>query len=214
MRTIFSRAPKAKKSSVGNASIGNVYWPKELLCATLPNARILTYGYDTNLEYSLGTPRSQKSIHDFAKDCLLELEAERRNDPRRRILFIAHSLGGIIVKELLRQSYSHLNFHVELRNIATCTSGVIFFGTPHAGADPTGWRRTIVESIARVAGVSWNKAVVDGLLPSSERLTELRNEFGQMAHAESWMIHSFQEDHGISKLGGEKVGATISDTIP
>jgi hypothetical protein len=214
-RPILSRAPKAKKSPVGDSSIGNLYWPKELLCATLPNARILTYGYDTNLEYPLGTPRSQKSIHEFAKDFLLELEAERRNDTSRRILFIAHSLGGIIVKEMLRQSYSHLNFHIELRrNIATCTSGIIFFGTPHAGTDPTGWRRTIVESIARVAGISWNNAVAGSLLPSSERLIELRNEFRRIAQAESWMIHSFQEGHGSPELKGKKVGVTVPDTIP
>ncbi|OAL23237.1 hypothetical protein AYO22_06287 [Fonsecaea multimorphosa] len=182
-----------------------VYWPKDLLPHTVPNARILAYGYDTHLGHRLSSPRSQKSVYDFAKDFLTELEAARRSQPTRPLLLIAHSLGGVVVKEMLRQSYGYLNHQPHLRTISESTLGIIFFGTPHGGADPQGLVRTIAENIARAFGFTANETVLESLLPSSERLRQLRDEFGPMARAEGWKIHCFQEDHGIKALGGRKV---------
>ncbi|KAF2191246.1 hypothetical protein K469DRAFT_720242, partial [Zopfia rhizophila CBS 207.26] len=56
---------------------------------------------------------------------------------------------------------------------------IMFFGTPHGGADP------------RAAGFSVNEQIINTLLPSAERLRELRDEFGLMAPEQNWIIHSF-----------------------
>lgn len=125
----------------------------------------------------------------------------RRTDCTRPLLFIAHSLGGIVVKEMLRQSDGFLTHQTHLRSISTSTLGIIFFGTPHSGADPRGLLLHIAESVVRVFGLTANEKVLDGLLPSSERLRELRDNFGPMAHARGWAIHSFQEDLVVKALG-------------
>jgi pimeloyl-ACP methyl ester carboxylesterase len=182
-----------------------VYWPRDLLPQTLPYARVLTYGYDTHLGHRLGRPKSQNTVYDFAKDFLMELEAVRRSQPKRPLLFIAHSLGGIVVKEMLRQSYGYLKHQSALRALSESTSGIIFFGTPHGGADPRSLLKTIAENIARVVGFTVNEQVLESLLPSSERLRQLRDEFGPMAREQGWVIHCFQEDHGIKALNGRKV---------
>ncbi|OCT54189.1 hypothetical protein CLCR_00227 [Cladophialophora carrionii] len=190
-----------------------VYWPRDLLPQSLPHARVLTYGYDASLGHRLGPSHSQKTVYDFAKDFLLELEAVRRCQPKRPLVFMAHSLGGIVVKEMLRQSYGYLDHQPELRALSESTSGIIFFGTPHGGADPRSLLKTIAENVAWAIGVTFNKQVVETLLPSSERLRQLRDEFGPMARARGWIVHCFQEDHGITALNGRKVVEDVSSCL-
>lgn len=182
----------------------HVYWPKHLLPRTLPTARVLVYGYDTNVRHSLGSPISKNTVYDIGSDFLGSLEAERRSHPSRPIVFVAHSLGGIVVKEMLRRSCgfeSHLN---HLHQIYASTAAIMFFGTPHGGADPRGFLEHVVEQAARAAGFKVNEQILNTLLPTSERLRELRDEFGVMARQNDWIIYSFQEQYGVQLLGGKK----------
>ena len=135
---------------------------------------------------------------------LKSLEAERRSQPSRPLVFVAHSLGGIIVKETLRQSQVFENHHHQLRQIYESTRAIIFFGTPHGGADPRGLLQHIVEKVLRVTGFSVNDQIVDALLPSSERLKELRHTFTPMARHKNWLVYSFQEEYGVQFLNDRK----------
>ena len=182
-----------------------VYWPKHLLPETLPSARVFVYRYDTRVRHALGAPVSKNTVYDFASDFLRTLEAERRSQPSRPLIFIAYSLGGIVVKELLRQSCGHQVHHSHLYHIYKATAAVLFFGTPHGGADPRGFREHVVEHVARAAGLTVNEQIVSTLLPTSKRLRELRDEFGLIARREGWIIYSFQEQYGVQYLGGKKV---------
>ncbi|KAL7621867.1 hypothetical protein AAE478_007367 [Parahypoxylon ruwenzoriense] len=195
----FSRSHQAPK----------IYWPRDLLPSTIPRARVLTYGYDTHIRPPLGPPVSQNTVYDIACDFLVALEAERRVQPSRPILFIAHSLGGIIVKEMLRRSSRCRLGQAHLHGIFESTSGIIFFGTPHAGADPRSVLHRIAERAIKAAGFSVNEQIVSTLLPSAERLKELRDEFGPTAQEQNWAIHSFQEQIGVRLLNNHKV---VDDT--
>ncbi|KAK4466758.1 ankyrin repeat-containing domain protein [Cladorrhinum samala] len=189
-----------------NSHKSPVYWPRDLLPETLPNARILTYGYDTHLRHKLvGPPVNTSSVYDIAKNLLIELEAERRADPSRPLLFIVHSLGGVLVKEALRQSEAFQTRQAHLGIAFKATIGIIFFGTPHGGADPRGLCAHVAERIIKAFGVSVNEHVVAAILPSSERLKELTDEFNPTIQRQGWLIHSFQEGLGVLALGGAKV---------
>jgi hypothetical protein len=148
---------------------------------------------------------SQNTVYDISWDFLVALEAERRFESSRPVLFIAHSLGGIIVKEMLRRSSACHVGQAHLRNVFDSTTGIIFFGTPHGGADPRGFLQHIIQAVVKTAGVRVNQQIVNTLLPSSERLRELRDEFSPMAHEQHWSIHSFQEELGVVGLNGRKV---------
>ena len=89
----------------------------------------------------------------------------------------------------------------------------MFFGTPHGGADPRGLRENIVERIARAAGLSVNEQIVNALLPTSERLKELRDSFAPMARHKSWIIYSFQEQYDVRFLSGGKARALFSSDV-
>ena len=168
-------------------------------------ARVLVYGYDTNVRHSLGAPISRNTVYDIALDFLKSLEAERRSQSARPLVFIAHSLGGIVVKEALRRSHSFECHHNHLRQVYESTAAIMFFGTPHGGADPRGLLQHIAEKVVRAAGLTVNEQIVSTLLPTSERLRELRDEFTPMAWQKNWIIYSFQEQYGVQLLNGKKV---------
>ena len=205
--------PKIRKlnpfsESRRNDSHSAIYWPRDLIPLAVPNARVLTYGYDTRIRHRLGPPRNKNTIYDIAWDFLIALEAERRVESSRPMLFIVHSLGGIIVKEMLRRSSDIYQTHTHLRDIFNFTIGIMFFGTPHGGADPRGILQRIAEKAVKAAGFSVDEQVVNSLLPSAERLKELRDDFGPRARQQNWIIHSFQEQLGIRLLGDHKASTS------
>jgi len=81
----------------------------------------------------------------------------------------------------------------------------MFFGTPHSGADPRRLLERIAERTVRAAGYSVNEHVINTLLPSSERLRELKDEFSPVIRQQNWVVYSFQEGVGVQYLRGEKV---------
>jgi hypothetical protein len=74
-----------------------LHWPRDALPHDCSEARILVYGYDSHV--TKGYAGSNKSnIFAHAKDLLWALQ--RSKPPRRPVIFVAHSLGGLIVKEV------------------------------------------------------------------------------------------------------------------
>ena len=209
-RELFPSFRQSRRDVVASTSDPNpcpVYWPQDLLPTSIPSGRVLTYGYDTHLRHALGPPLNKATVYDIAWDFLVALEAERRTDPKRPIVFIAHSLGGIVVKEMLRRAGGCQPHHPHLHTIFESTLGIVFFGTPHGGSDPRGVPQRVLQKLVEAVGICVNEQIVNTLLPSSERLKELRDELGPIAQRQRWMIHSFQEGLDLKALGGRKVGS-------
>ncbi|KAK3290943.1 uncharacterized protein B0H64DRAFT_49913 [Chaetomium fimeti] len=190
-------------------SVPHTYWPRDLVPQTVPFARVLTYGYDTHIRHWAGPPVNKSTIYDISENLLVALESERRLEPSRPVLFVAHSLGGIVVKEMLRQSRGCHSVRADLHAVFKSTVGIIFFGTPHAGADPGGFLKRIAKNVLKAVGFSVNEQILSALLPDSERLKELKQEFGPMAQEQNWIIHSFREQFGLAVLNNQKV---VDDT--
>ncbi|KAF8510190.1 hypothetical protein BU17DRAFT_55595, partial [Hysterangium stoloniferum] len=76
----------------------NVLWLRDLLPKTLSTSRILTYGYDARTR---GVNRTNQALHDLAIDFFAKLSIFREDSKTNRpLIFIAHSFGGIILKEV------------------------------------------------------------------------------------------------------------------
>jgi hypothetical protein len=194
------------KNTVEAAAASNgVFWPETVLKDDFPKARILVYGYDSEMRHRLQTPTNQSTILDYGQNFLTRLEAQGRGVESRPIIFVAHSLGGIIVKEALRRSEGHRVFQTEYHRIYERTKAIIFMGTPHRGANPQSMIRTVVESVLRGVGYQVNENLVSGLLPTSERLKEVREEFMKLQDIRDWRVVSFVEEYGMRRLSGEKV---------
>ncbi|KAF5675926.1 ankyrin repeat-containing protein [Fusarium denticulatum] len=80
-------------------------WLRDFLPKDVPNIRVLLYGYDTSLQGSL----SKQSMEELGGGFLEKIIAFRANDGtnRRPIVFIGHSLGGLLIKEALIRARKH-----------------------------------------------------------------------------------------------------------
>ena len=95
-----SKTPGSEASGSSIDDIG-VFWPEDLLPqhSSCQNARILTYGYDTNVIKMVETVNFT-SIRSEGETLLNGLAAKRREDPHRPLMLITHSLGGLVVKKV------------------------------------------------------------------------------------------------------------------
>lgn len=79
----------------------NVFWPRDLLPIEFPNCRIFTWGYDVNIDNTFSSA-STATVFNHAGNLLTDLTDVRMKSAERErpLVFIAHSLGGIVVKDV------------------------------------------------------------------------------------------------------------------
>ncbi|RYO00079.1 hypothetical protein AA0121_g13434 [Alternaria tenuissima] len=152
-----------------------VNWLRNLLPHDLPDARIFSWGYDANTHSS--SHMSSQYLYGHGINLVTDLSLERRvtQTTKRPIIFVAHSLGGIIVKSaLIHSDAARRRALEEHRSIKISTYGVIFMGTPHQGGNGVALGRLM----ANVASVF--AATDDRLLKHLERDSEwLQQQLGQ-----------------------------------
>ncbi|KAH8653107.1 WD40-repeat-containing domain protein [Tricladium varicosporioides] len=184
----------------GEAQGKVIFWPKDLLKEDVPEARIMTFGYNTKITQGYSAA-NQGNIFSHAKDLLYRLEAKRRNAEKRDLVFIAHSLGGILVKEALRRSEADPD--PKINNIFTSTTGVFFFGTPHRGSnDWASFGQGIATVAGRLLGVDTNDKVIHALLPTSPELELCRESFAVqwVKRGDTLTVRTFQESKGVTGI--------------
>lgn len=144
-------------------------WIRDELPNRLPGVRFLLYGYDTTLCKSTSFQR----IVDLAVSFINTLKtcgcAGRSSRP---ILFLAHSLGGVILKQAL---VSLVEGHDEYHAILNKIRGAIFFGVPSHGMN--------IPDLMTIIGSQPNKALLDELSDTTDTLSMLDGVFGR--HFES-----------------------------
>ncbi|KAI9889651.1 MAG: hypothetical protein M1814_005052 [Vezdaea aestivalis] len=148
-------------------------WPQTLLPEVLPEARVITIGYEARV---IGWKAISKNrIQDHAETLLCQLAAHREKDDttERPIFFVAHSLGGVVLKDVLLLSWNNPEAH--LKKIGYSTRGIMFLGTPHSGSSLA----TRAEPLARYINHFWptNATISAVLRPDSEVLARIQANF-------------------------------------
>lgn len=79
-----------------------MFWPYNLLARDIPDARIITWGYKADAGHFLA-PISTNRVKDHANDLSRALSGVRNSSEitTRPIIFVAHSLGGIICAQVI-----------------------------------------------------------------------------------------------------------------
>ena len=96
---------KKKTAAVGTdagetASPSECFWPFDLLAKDQTSARIFTYGYDSSTSHFHRGPASKSNLLDHGAGLLQALVSARQDCRGRPLMFIAHSLGGLVVKQV------------------------------------------------------------------------------------------------------------------
>lgn len=114
---VFIHGITGGRNSTWTAKHADVPWPKAFLPndaveleeqksgetrereeQPLTSARIMTFGYDASV-INLGEAASQNCLSDHAYSLLGELDDHRNGKVAdRKLIFVAHSLGGLVVK--------------------------------------------------------------------------------------------------------------------
>jgi len=122
-----------------------VFWPTDLLPDSLKGQKvnIQVYGYNANV-YSSGNDKSASDnfIYQHAQTLVTSLTYYRKSEDTMKnpIIWVAHSLGGILTKRALLYSNDvRATNHEDYRSIYVSTYAIIFLGTPHTGSGIAKW---------------------------------------------------------------------------
>jgi WD40 repeat protein len=189
------------------------FWPKEWLPheASFQNARILSFGYNSDWGQIKG---SSVTIHDFGQSLLAELYKSPfigGTENVTPIVFVAHSMGGIVVKKVLILAKQDPNYH----SMAARIHSMFFLATPHRGA-PSAQR---LGNILKLSGGT--KSYIENLIPNSEAIHTINDQFRHVY--ENVKIWSFfetvktslglivEKDSAILGLPGEHIQLLNAD---
>ncbi|KAI8711509.1 NB-ARC domain-containing protein [Fusarium sp. LHS14.1] len=185
----FFRRSRPSPSATPDVELQKPFWPDEFLAQDLREARVWTYGYNANVIEGLFQASNQNSVSQHGRDLAVRFEREVDNeDP---VIFVVHSLGGIVVKDAIRRSEA----------CRSRTKFIIFLGSPHRGSQYAGWAM-IASNLASCALQDTNKKIVQTLKVNSEVLDNIHEEFVKIVLESGLKIHSFQEGRGLSGVKG------------
>ncbi|RKK63859.1 hypothetical protein BFJ69_g16852 [Fusarium oxysporum] len=178
-----------------------VLWPKDLLPQDIPESRIFLFGYDTGITHRDQSSVTKTEIHSDAEDLCAKLAAERSNtntvrDPEfqasstyymlllaadcreqedRPIIFIAHSLGGLVAAQIVVHGEQRTE-DSRTKSITKNLRGMIFLGTPFQGSSAAK-PAEIARRILKFFGIDTQEHTLKLLGVDSERLDELTKAF-------------------------------------
>ncbi|KAI9462626.1 hypothetical protein F5148DRAFT_1286402 [Russula earlei] len=152
-------------------TVDDVMWLRDLLPEQVPDARVMLYGYTANLVDDTTVSRIKEHARLFIRSLqgLEEIE-------KRRVIFICHSLGGLVLKQALIYIRNQSEYSA-LRDVAI---GVIFLGTPHRGSPHANLARILV-NIARISFRANAKQLLATLEKDSANLMDLSHSFREIS---------------------------------
>jgi hypothetical protein len=161
----------------------------------------MTFGYDATAAFE----RSTAGILEHARDLLRCLEEARTEieEINRPILFVAHSLGGLVLKQALFIAAESGLRHYE--PIWNATKGVLFFGTPHRGSSLAKYGAQLAR-VPTALSMKPTPRLLESLAAGSLVLSELNGHFsglmGGRGHEEGKEVVSFYETRSMLGWAG------------
>ncbi|OBR16008.1 LipA and NB-ARC domain-containing protein [Colletotrichum higginsianum IMI 349063] len=199
-----------------------VFWPADLLPQSLGKIRanILVYGYNADV-YTTSKSRKSASnnfISQHAQTLVTNLTLYRKSErtSRNPIIFVAHSLGGLLVKRALLYSNDVTDRNQEdARSIFISTYGIIFLGTPHAGSDMATWGlvlQRMADAIAPRKVFESESILLKTLKRDNETLESISNHFLDIY--QRFKIHMAHENHKTDVKGTKMIVVDTASAGP
>ncbi|KAK6810867.1 hypothetical protein RU639_013582 [Aspergillus parasiticus] len=166
-------------------------WLRDNLPEHLPKpGRVMLFAY--NSSPAMGAAATKLDGH--AKNLLQWLKLRRKSTPERPLVFICHSLGGLVVKEALVEASLDSTY----RPIVEATCLLVFFATPHRGGNYASVGE-VAAKLVRSTLFTPRNDFIESLKSDSNLATK---RFNQSRHLnEKFLIISFYEGQPYGKLG-------------
>ncbi|KAJ0415184.1 hypothetical protein BJY00DRAFT_293831 [Aspergillus carlsbadensis] len=153
-------------------------WLRDFLPSTIPNARVMIYGYRTPLQ---GIDQPKSILTDHADTFTNDLLTIRHNPAcqDRPLVLIGHSLGGLIIKESIANLDEDVLCRLPIRSL-------VFFGVPHLGLETNGTLASMVKGQP-------SQTLVNELDRESPTIRKLTTRFMRVLKDAPFIIHSLYE---------------------
>ncbi|KAM3861649.1 protein SERAC1 [Diretmus argenteus] len=158
-------------------------WPKSWLAADCPNLRVLSVEYDSHLsDWKAKCPaeNQRKSLAYRSQELLNKLKSAGVGE--RPVVWVAHSMGGLLVKKMLLDASEDPDMQGLLKN----TKGIVFYSVPHHGT-------FMAEYSVSVRYLLFPSIEVRELCKDSPALRDLNEDFLNMAKEREFKVLSFAE---------------------
>ncbi|XP_033931814.1 protein SERAC1 [Pseudochaenichthys georgianus] len=158
-------------------------WPKSWLAADCPNLRVLSVEYDSHLsDWMAKCPveNQRKSLAYRSRELLKKLKLAGVGE--RPVVWVAHSMGGLLVKKMLLDASEDPEMQALLNN----TKGIMFYSVPHHGT-------FMAEYSVNVRYLLFPSVEVRELCKDSPALRNLNENFLDMAKEKEFKVLSFTE---------------------
>lgn len=189
-------------------------WPKDWLANDVDNLRVLAVDYPTALSnWRTDCDINKDNLEQRAKLVMKQLEMAKVGS--RPIVWVTHSMGGLLVKQILVSSYESLNDTnnnvADKKNnrdsINFCkqlldqTKGVVFYSVPHRGSNLDWIERKNLQKILMLT------TEVIELQKDSPTLLNLQKKFNEVVEDERYKDIKFISflETGVSSFGVNKV---------
>ena len=180
------------------------FWPKRLGNKS-PNIAVWSLGYGASSSKWIGP---SMPLYDRANN-ILDLIGSTPNLGERPIVFVCHSLGGLLVKQILRNA-SESNEKVK-KLVAKNTKAVVFLATPHSGAGLADWLCRLGKTLA---GVTVTVEELKANNPTLRALNEwYRNKVGRMK-IKTIVYGENEKTKGVMVVDKGSVDPGIPDVTP
>ena len=166
----------------------------------------MTFGYDSAVAFS----KSVEYIEDNALTLLNQLGAERvmcgsEGQDGRPIVFICHSLGGIIVKKAMVLAHERSS-EPAFKDILDNTKAMAFLSVPHRGSDIAWWGTAGANVLKNLCmETSTSSMLIRDLRKNSPALMDISRQF--VPRSQDLKIYAFYE---LRKIGPILVGTCFN----
>ncbi|KAF4761026.1 hypothetical protein HAV15_007653 [Penicillium sp. str.  len=160
----------------------------------------MTFGYDVDI-FSFTSITFSDRLYDHSQSLAFAIVSQRIDCASRPILFIAHSLGGLVCQQALILS----NSIDGLWAISSSAIGIIFMGTPQYGSSLASYREKLAMGMDIVHTA--NRDMVGALHPGSNNVQLAGNEFQSMLRRGdlSLKVFCFYEAKNMNDIVGKIV---------
>ncbi|KAL8400454.1 hypothetical protein RB594_000733 [Gaeumannomyces avenae] len=177
------RPASEKRMETWTAEDGTI-WPRKLLLGKQLHVRVLCYQYNGSIR---GTA-NKASIRERAWNLLDQLSTDEcHRDPgkQRPIIFVGHSLGGVIIKQALVSARDNPRY----RHLGRATCGIVFFATPHHLGGSEGGRQFANRLLRAVIARYGSPSLVDTVmgvfrpaLPTAEMIQDIEKNSNTLTY--------------------------------